>query len=152
MDKTSNKKYHCLHTVRIKKMMPNIKSYNDLKRSIALLEQKQSSECSDILNHMSNTMENLMPEKIIQNRSINESQNIFTTDLLPNTISGLFFGYLIKKAIIPISNTPKKALVFTLLVSSISYVIVNHPEKAKEAGHVVFNFFKRITGTSPKEA
>ncbi len=130
--------------------MDNITTYNELKKSIEALENRQLQEVTIIKNEFSDGLEKLKPGNLVKSTLLSVSKSVGIKESLIATTIGLVAGYVSKKVVIGSSHNPIKKLAGTLVLIAITNIVTKHPEQIKSAGRTIIKLFGKMIGAKPK--
>jgi len=130
--------------------MDNITTYNELKKSIEALENRQLQEVTIIKNEFSDGLEKLKPGNLVKSTLSSVSKSVGIKESLIATTIGLVAGYVSKKVVIGSSHNPIKKLAGTLVLIAITNIVTKHPEQIKSAGRTIIKLIGKMIGAKPK--
>lgn len=130
--------------------MDNITTYNELKKSIEALENRQLQEVTIIKNEFSDGLEKLKPGNLVKSTLLSVSKSVGIKESLIATTIGLVAGYVSKKVVIGSSHNPIKKLAGTLVLIAITNIVTKHPEQIKSAGRTIIKLIGKMIGAKPK--
>jgi hypothetical protein len=123
--------------------MHDIKSIDQLKYAIQLLEAEQAVKKQLLIEQLTVTYESLKPVNLLRRtlKEIASSQDL--SDNLLGTLTGLASGYLSKKVFIGTSGNLFRKLIGSVLQFGVTSVISQHPEVIRSIGKYLIQFVLR---------
>jgi hypothetical protein len=132
--------------------MDNITTYNELKKSIEALENRQLQEVTIIKSEFGEGLDRLTPGNLIKSTLMSVSNTVGLKESLLATTFGLVAGYVSKKIFIGSSQNPLKKIAGTLVLIAMTNVVTRHPEQIKRAGKKMISLFGKMIGAKARSA
>lgn len=131
--------------------MKTIKTTEDLKEAIALLELSSAEQWPELKTHLLETYETLKPLNFIKS-TFNEitSSPEFKTNIV-GTSMGLTAGYLSKLLVFGHSKNPVKILIGDFLQVGISNLVANNTTQISRISSGILRLFKKKSNADHTE-
>lgn len=121
--------------------MNTITSIAALRESIVLLEIKQANEAALLKEQIKFTYENLKPVNLIKNTLSELTSDPDVKGKILNAALGLAAGFVSKKVVIGVAQTPLKQLLGTVLQIAVTGIVAKNTGGIKS---VAQNLIKKI--------
>lgn len=118
--------------------MQKSSSSSDLRRSIELLEAKQTLEGQELKEQFFLTYESLKPINLIENTLKDIVSSHYLTDNILASATGMASGYISKKIVVGTSDNVGRKLIGKILQVGVTNFVAHHPEAIKMFGQFIF--------------
>lgn len=119
--------------------MIKVKTSQELKEAIHLLEEKQALQAQLLKNRLLSVSEELKPVNIMKNIFSKVTASPDLKSGIITTAIGLSTFYLTRKTLWRSGRNPLRKILMSLLQLGVSNVIARNPEVIKSISHAVFD-------------
>ena len=113
--------------------MNDITNYEELKNTIAMLEEKQSLAYTSLKNDLIAELKSLSPTYMVKNTLQALSPKLNLNGGILSTAMGMLMGFISKKIYERISSSPLKRMIGILLLIVTTHLINKNPQKFQMA-------------------
>jgi len=131
--------------------MNNIKSSEELKNAIIILEEEQSVKLLFLKEQFYVTYDGLKPINLLKKTISEISSSPLLMENIVTTATGMVTGYLSKKIFVGTSGGAFRRLIGSILQFGVTNIVTHHPDTVKSVGKFIFeHLFKKKTNQNPQ--
>jgi hypothetical protein len=131
--------------------MQNIRSSDELKNAILLLEGERVEKGLLLKEQLYLTYESVKPVNIIKHAIKDITSSPHLIDDILGTGIGIASGFLSKRIFIGPSGNKIRQLLGTILQFGVTNVVAQHPDSIKSIGQIIMQYFLRRKEANSKK-
>jgi hypothetical protein len=124
--------------------MNEITNYEELRKKIAMLEEKQSLAYTSLKNDLIAELKSLSPTYMVKNTLQALSPKLNLNGGILSTAMGMLMGFISKKIYERISSSPLKRMIGILLLIVTTHLINKNPQKFQLILEVIVQKIKEL--------